>query len=116
MEPLVARPGDTLQVTLRWQALHTLDNAYTVMVQLIRERAQIWGQNDHVPRGGQSPTQTWTAGQVVTDQFGLPISPDAPEDSYELVVGLYDSATIKRLKLPDGTDFVVLGKVEVKAR
>ena len=116
VEPLVARPGAELQVTLRWQALHTLDNAYTVMVQLIRERSQIWGQNDHVPRGGQSPTQTWTAGQVVTDQFELPISPDAPEDSYGLVVGLYDLATIKRLKLPNGTDFVVLGKVEVKGR
>ena len=116
MEPLVVQPGDTLHVTLRWQALHALDDSYTVMVQLIREGTQIWGQNDHVPRGGQSPTDTWTADQVVTDKFELAISPDAPPDSYDLVVGIYHSATIKRLKLPDGIDFVVLGKVEVKER
>lgn len=116
VEPLVAQPGDTLHVTLRWQALHALDDAYTVMVQLVREGTQIWGQNDHVPSGGQSPTDTWTAEQVVTDKFELAISPDAPKDSYDLVVGIYHSATIKRLKLPDGTDFVVLGKVEVEGR
>ncbi len=116
VEPIVAQPGDSLRVILRWQALKTLDENYTVFVHLMRTGTQIWGQNDHVPRDGQSLTSTWTAGQVVTDKSDLRISQDAPHDSYELVVGLYESATIKRLSLPDGLDFVVLGKIDVKSK
>nr|MBC7246133.1 hypothetical protein [Chloroflexota bacterium] len=116
VEPIVARPGDTLQVTLRWQALKTLDTDYTVFVHLMRTGAQIWGQNDHVPRNEQSPTSTWVAGQVVTDSFELRISPDAPEDNYQLIVGLYESATIRRLALPSGVDFAVLGQIDVRNR
>jgi len=114
VDPLVARPGDTLRLTLRWQALKTLSDDYTVFVHLMRTGAQIWARNDHVPGNGQSPTSTWTAGQAVADEFDLRVSPDAPEDSYELIVGLYESATIERLSLPTGLDFVVLGKIAVR--
>ncbi|MEM4723447.1 MAG: glycosyltransferase family 39 protein [Candidatus Hadarchaeum sp.] len=114
VEPLVAAPGDTLRITLRWQALKTLNTDYTVFVHLMRTGAEIWGQKDHVPRDEQSPTSTWVAGQVITDAFELHISPDAPEDNYQLVVGLYESATIRRLPLPDGLDFVVIGQIAVK--
>jgi hypothetical protein len=79
----------------------------------MRARDQIWGQNDHIPDNGASPTSTWAAGQVVLDVFDLQISSDAPEDSYDLVVGLYESRTVTRLALPSGVDFVVLGKIEV---
>jgi 4-amino-4-deoxy-L-arabinose transferase-like glycosyltransferase len=115
VQPLVARPGDTLRVILRWQALKTLDENDTVFVQLIRTGAQIWAQNDHVPVDGQAPTSTWTAGQVVMDEFDLRIYPDAPEDIYELIVGLYESATIERLSLPTGADSIVLGKIAVRS-
>ena len=114
VQPIAARPGDTLKLVLRWQALKTLDEDYTVFAHLMREGAQIWGQCDHVPMDGRSPTSSWAAGQIVSDKFDLRISPDAPDDSYELVVGLYESATVTRLSLPNGLDFVVLGKIEVK--
>jgi hypothetical protein len=49
----------------------------------------------------------------VTDRFDLTVSPDAPGDIYELVVGLYNSETVKRLYVPNGLNFVVLGKIQV---
>ncbi len=110
---IAAQPGDPLRIALRWEALQTLSEDYTVFVHLMRARDQIWGQNDHVPDNGASPTSTWAAGQVVLDVFDLQISSDAPEDSYDLVVGLYESRTVTRLALPSGVDFVVLGKIEV---
>lgn len=116
VEPITAAPGDTLRITLRWQALKMLNTDYTVFVHLMRTGAEIWGQKDHVPRDEQSPTSTWVAGQVITDAFELPISPDAPEDDYQLIVGLYESATIQRLELPNGLNFVVLGQIAVKRR
>jgi hypothetical protein len=116
VEPIATGPGGTLHVALRWQALHALHDNYTVFVHLMRTGAQIWAQDDHVPDDGRAPTSTWTAGQVVTDVFDLRVSPDAPLDTYQLIVGLYNSATVKRLKLPTGFDFVVLGQIEVGGR
>jgi hypothetical protein len=52
----------------------------------------------------------------VTDRFELKVSPDAPEDVYELIVGLYNSETIKRLYVPSGVNTVVLGKIQVGSR
>jgi hypothetical protein len=116
VQPVVAQPGDKLQITLRWQALKSVHKDYTVFVQLVRGSDQIWGQLDHVPRNGQAPTSSWIARQVVSETFELQIGADAPEDSYKLVVGLYDSATVTRLKLPDGLDFVVLGQIAVRKK
>jgi len=110
---IAAQPGDPLRIALRWEALQSLSEDYTVFVHLVRAGDQIWGQSDHVPDSGASPTSTWTTGQVVMDIFDLQISPDAPEDNYDLVVGLYESRTVKRLALPSGVDFVVLGKIDV---
>ena len=110
---IAAAAGDPLRMALRWEALRAISRDYTVFVHLMRAGDQIWGQNDHVPENAKSPTSTWTAGQVVTDIFDLQISPDAPADSYDLVVGLYDSKTVTRLALPSGLDYVVLGKIEV---
>jgi len=111
---LSAAPGDRLAVVLRWEALQSLSTDYTVFAQLLRAGAEIWGQNDHVPMGGQSPTSSWAKGLRVTDRFDVDVSPDAPPDVYDLTVGLYDPKTMKRLPLPEGRDFVVLAKVAVR--
>jgi hypothetical protein len=116
VQPIVAHPGDKLQITLRWQALKAVHEDYTVFVQLLRGSDQIWGQSDHVPRNGEAATSRWIADQVVTETFELRIGADAPEDSYQLVVGLYESATVQRLKLPSGLNFVVLGQIDVRKK
>jgi hypothetical protein len=116
VQPIVAHPGDKLQITLRWQALKVVHEDYTVFVQLLRGSDQIWGQSDHVPQNGQAPTSSWIADQVLTETLELQIGADAPEDSYQLVVGLYESATVRRLRLPDGLDFVVLGQIDVRKK
>jgi len=114
VEPIATVPGGTLRVTLRWQALQTLHDNCTVFVHLMRTGAQIWAQDDHWPLQGDAPTSTWTAGQIVTETFDLKVSPDAPSDSYQLIVGLYHSVTVTRLKLASGLDYVVLGQIDVR--
>ncbi len=116
VEPLTVRPGEKLKVVLRWQALADIGEDFTVFAQLIRGRDQIWGQSDHVPRNGQSPTSTWSTTALVVDEFEVDLSPDAPDGIYELAMGLYRPATVKRLKLADGTDTVVLGKIAVRSQ
>jgi len=114
VEPILAQPGDELHLLLRWQALQTLSEDYVVFAHLMRADAQIWAQNDHWPMDGQSPTSTWSAGATVTDEFDLHIWPDAPEDNYQLIVGLYEPTTIRRLYLDTGLDFLVLGQIAVR--
>jgi hypothetical protein len=114
VEPLTIQPGDQLRVSLRWQAREDVNEDYTVFAQLLREGDQIWGQYDHVPGDGQSPTSKWDGGLAVMDEFALPVFPGAPQDTYELIVGLYRSTTVERLRLADGTDRAVLGRIVVK--
>jgi uncharacterized membrane protein YbhN (UPF0104 family) len=116
VEPLVVRPGGKLKVVLRWQALADVREDFTVFVQLIRGRDEIWGQSDHVPRSGQAPTSTWKANALVIDEFVVDLSPDAPDGMYQFAMGLYRPATVKRLKLADGTDTVVLGTIAVRSQ
>ncbi len=116
VDPLVVRPGEKLTVVLCWQALADVREDFTVFVQLIRGRDEIWGQSDHVPRNGQSPTSTWKATALVIDEFEVELSPDAPDGTYEFAMGLYRPATVKRLRLADGTDTVVLGKIAVRSQ
>ncbi len=114
VQPLVVHPGDRLEITLRWQAIQAVQEEYKAFVQLVRGGDQIWGQYDHVPGDSQSPTSRWIASQVVTETFELQVGTEAPEDRYGLLVGLYQSATVTRLRLKDGSDFVELGRIDVR--
>jgi hypothetical protein len=86
---------------------------YKVFAQLIRAGDQIWGQSDHVPVEGLAPTRTWKAGQTITDEFALHVSPDAPGDVYELVGGMYLAENMDRVEMEDGTDTLLLGHILV---
>jgi uncharacterized membrane protein YbhN (UPF0104 family)/4-amino-4-deoxy-L-arabinose transferase-like glycosyltransferase len=73
VQPILAQPGEALHLRLRWKALQTLSEDYVVFAHLMRTDAQIWAQSDHWPMDGQSPTSTWAAGRMVTDEFDLHI-------------------------------------------
>ena len=103
------RPGETLSLTLYWQALSTIDTSYTVFVHLVDGEGQIWAQHDAVPGQGTLPTAGWVEGEIVTDHYELAPGADLPEDDYSLLVGLYDASTGARLPvLPGGEDHVRL--------
>ncbi len=92
-----ARPGDTLHLTLYWQALRPAEASYTVFTHLLDAQERVWGQRDSIPKGGQYPTTLWAAGEVVDDRYEIAIDAEAPAGEYTLAVGLYDAATGQRL-------------------
>jgi len=91
------RPGDTLHLTLFWQALAEIGENYTVFTHLIDGRGGIWGQKDNQPVDGFYPTGGWTVGEIVRDQYDLTISPEAPSGLYRIAVGMYRTETGERL-------------------
>lgn len=94
--------GDTLPVGLRWLPLRAPDERYAVTVQLLDQRDQVIVQRDGDPGGGSLPTLGWKAGEVVTDNHGLPLPPGTPPGGYRLIVALYNAATGARLTTASG--------------
>jgi hypothetical protein len=93
--------GQTLQLTLYWQARQPPDKSYTVFVHLVGAGERIVGQQDSVPVGGTYPTTLWVPGEIVVDEYALTVKPEAPAGRYRLAVGLYDATTSTRLLVSD---------------
>lgn len=96
-----ARPGETVRVTLYWQALRAPGQSYTVFVHALDAAGVLRGQKDAIPRDGALPTDRWLAGEVVADTFDVTLSPDAPAGNYQFEVGMYFSDTGTRLPIAD---------------
>ncbi len=108
-------PGQTLSLTLYWQALNPMDKSYKVFTHLIDEEGQIWGQQDKFPT---PPTTGWQPGEYLVDTYRLLVRADAPPGRYTIEIGMYDEASGARLSAFDAEgeamgDRVVLGEVWV---
>jgi hypothetical protein len=92
----VFHPGDRLVVTLYWEALRTIETDYIVEVHLRDQPGNAWNTRataDSRPQDGQTPTTTWTPGQVIRDSHTLLLDSDLPPNSYVIHVALIDSMT-----------------------
>ncbi len=83
------RPGETLHMTFRWQALRPVQNRYSVFVHLVNASGQIVTQDDSEPARGSRPTPTWAAGEVIPDPHALTLPADAAPGEYRVLAGLY---------------------------
>lgn len=69
--------GNTLTVRLYWLALKRIEKTHTMsMVVLGREGEQI-GRMDSYPGAGGYPTHRWIPGEVIVDDYAIPIDADA---------------------------------------
>jgi 4-amino-4-deoxy-L-arabinose transferase-like glycosyltransferase len=109
--------GDILQLTLFWQAQGQPVERYKVFVQLLDSANHIVGQLDTEPGGNLLPTDTWQAGQTVTDRYGVLVQPGTPPGEHRLIVGMYSLSTGARLPVVQHGeslgDHAMLGLVEV---
>jgi hypothetical protein len=104
-------------LTLTWQANQPFDADYTVFIQAWQDGQQVAGF-DGPPVQNNYPTSLWSPGEVVVDTHPLDLSSLTP-GQYDLLVGLYNSATGQRLPAfgPDGPlpDYAVnAGSLEVR--
>jgi hypothetical protein len=94
-------PGDTLPLTLYWQAGGPTDLSYTVFVHLVGPDGLLYGQVDQIPGGGSAPTTSWAPDQVVIDKIRLPVDSDTPGGTYSIALGMYDAVTGARSPIVD---------------
>jgi hypothetical protein len=92
-----ATPGDELHVTLYWRAESASETDYTVFVHLLDAGGQRVSGQDNPPLNGDYPTSAWSAGDVIADEYIIPIPADAPPGEYIIAVGMYRADTEQRL-------------------
>jgi hypothetical protein len=97
-----------LTLTLYWRCDAALPADYTTFVHVQDATGQATGQQgaivaqmDRPPANGDYPTSLWDAGEIIRDPVQIPIPPQVAAGQYEIVVGLYDSATNSRLPALD---------------
>ncbi|MBN1920850.1 MAG: glycosyltransferase family 39 protein [Anaerolineae bacterium] len=101
--PPVAHPGDTLELTLYWQAQIPISQSYTVFTHLLgtaynpATQGPLWAQDDQIPLEGAYPTQNWLAGVPLQDTYTLAIPPETPPGDYQILTGMYDATTGNRV-------------------
>jgi hypothetical protein len=115
----VVKPGDTLRLTLYWQARREIGRWYKVFTHLLDDEDRIWAQKDSVPVGGTRPTTGWVKGEVIADKYELAVDLNAPGGDYILEVGMYEEGTGQRLRVLNEVgqavgDRILLGKVRVE--
>lgn len=118
LDPRAVKPGETLHLTLYWQALQSIRENYSVFIHLLSESGERVAQVDGWPQHGNAPTSSWQPKAVIKDDYELNIPVDGSHGVYSIHVGLYLAETLQRLWVLDNvgqllTDHVVLTQVRV---
>jgi 4-amino-4-deoxy-L-arabinose transferase-like glycosyltransferase len=117
------KPGERVRLTLYWRSLAPTKRALTAFTHLLgpphpQTGDPVWVGADHEPGRASYPTSAWQPGEVILDEFVLPVPADAPPGEYDLEVGFYQLQTMQRLPVSHadveaGTDYVILGQIAV---
>ena len=123
-QPLVARPGQDVEIWLDWRALKQTEVSYKVFVHLIQSDQLAAPPADfYTPLGGAFPTAlwipVWIEGQTVSDPYRLTLPAALAPGEYAIEIGLYDLFSKRRAPLFDHVgslagDRVILGPISVR--
>jgi hypothetical protein len=114
LSPPPYKRGETLRLTLYWQATTRMEESYTVFVHLLDKDGIMGGQWDSVPGSGLLPTNSWLEGEVIADEYEVPIRAGAPPGEYLIEIGMYEASTGERLEVKEKVDDkVLLEKIQV---
>ena len=100
------RASNRAHLTLYWQCAAPSGGDYTVFVHLLDASGNIVAQRDAPPRDGKYPTSIWDVGEIVKDEYDLPIPADA-RGPFSLAIGMYSPLTQKRLPIGN-SDYLII--------
>ena len=105
------RSGETLPITLYWQADKPVGHDWTTFIHMVDANGEKVAQVDHVPLGDYYPPSQWQPGQLLADQYELPLGPNVQPGRYRLIFGWYTGDD--RLAWCDGQDARTLAEITV---
>lgn len=95
------KPGETLQVALRWRASRGTAERLSVFVHMVSEGGVLTAQHDGEPANGSRPTTSWVSGDIITDIHLVTLPESAPAGTYTVRVGLYLPGPNQRVPVVD---------------
>lgn len=101
------RAGETLRVTLRWQALRSGAERYSVFLHFAGLKGEVIAQDDGEPQGGRHPTAVWVQNEIVSEERQVAVPQGTPSGEYTVRVGMYYPPSGPRLPVVDA------GRVQV---
>ncbi len=112
-EPHVFTPGDDIFVTLYLRALRPVAHGFITGIHLTAPDGWVWAwREEQTPRSLSG--SWWQPGQVITERFTIPTSPDLPSGAYQLET-FWRAADDDDTQLPvyQGGDENVLDRVKL---
>ncbi len=103
------RPGDTLDLSLYWQARTQPSRAYVVFVQLQDAAGKPWALAETPDLGNGYTLDRLVPNQAIRAQYSLLVPATAPDGEYRLVTGLLDPITRQRLPAGGGDQVPLVG-------
>jgi len=121
MNARAVQPGETISVTLYWQALAPMKLDYSVFMHLTAAGGEIPVKNDSFPYTSPKRTRRWTTGQVMQEVRALAIPEYVRPGLYDIDMGIFSVDTGDRLPIiaPDGhyiSEQMTLVQVRVKGK
>ncbi|HEM62176.1 MAG TPA: DUF2723 domain-containing protein, partial [Chloroflexi bacterium] len=82
--------GQSLRVTLYWQAVGKIAENYKVSVRLVDGEGHLAGAAEAFPVRDAYRTTSWRSGETVVDTYDLPILAGVPPGEYTIQVTMYE--------------------------
>ncbi len=98
------RAGDFVLVTFFWRAPQALAARLTISLRLNDSKNRLIVQRDSGPASGRRATIGWTANEIIQDDEGFIVPPDAPLGAYRIGIIVYNAATGENLKPDKGAN------------
>jgi len=94
-------PGDELPITLYWRARAPLTEDFSVFIRLFDLDGKIIARWDAFPGRGLYPTRVWQIGEIIKDEYRLPIPYDARAGVGRIEAGLFRRVPLETLTARD---------------
>lgn len=86
-------PGDTLPLTLSWQARRKATSDYLAVIQIVDAAGKAYPPTVYRPANEMFPTRAWEASETWLDKIRLNIAADAAPGDAIVLVGLIEEKT-----------------------
>jgi 4-amino-4-deoxy-L-arabinose transferase-like glycosyltransferase len=114
--------GETLTVTLLWEAKGSPALDYTAFVHLLDSSGAWIAGHDRAPGGARYPTRVWAAGDQILGEMAVQLPVELSPGEYSVWLGVYESASAGVARLPlaesDGRtvshDMIEIGSIMVR--
>lgn len=106
-------PGDFGLLTLFWRAPQSLGTRFTISLRVVDVQDRVVYQRDMEPANGLLPTIGWLPNEIVQDDAGFFIPPDATPGKYRLILVVYNLAGGEELVIQPDIVLLATGELQV---